>query len=83
MADDYQFRTWLVYLIQWYKLIQTSKEINACLQKLFSGNEMCDDDTDDDTVDADRQHDPCVCHAMQATQEVREHTHMPGFVNFI
>ena len=38
------------------KLLQTLNEINASFQKLLSGNEKCDEDSDD----VDRQHDPYV-----------------------
>ena len=40
------------------KLLHTLNEISTSLQMLLSGNEKCDDDTDDD--DADGQRDPYV-----------------------
>ena len=42
----------LICTLQWYKLLQTSKETNASLQILLSRNEKCNDDTD-----SDEQHD--------------------------
>ena len=41
----------LDYILQCYKLLQTSSEINVSLQILLSGNERCDDDIDDDDAD--------------------------------
>ena len=40
----------------WYKVLQNLNEIYTSLQKLLNGNEKCDDDTNN----ADGQHDPYV-----------------------
>ena len=60
---------WLITNIEldlyflWYKVLQNLNEIHTSLQKLFNGNEKCDDDTDAaaaDDDDAGGQHDPYV-----------------------
>ena len=60
----------LTCIVQWYKLLLTSNKINTSLQKLLSGNETCEDDTD---VDEDGQHEPCVSTMLRRRHKVTKH----------
>ena len=69
---DNSVKIWLILpisnltcILQWYKVLQSLNEITASLQKLLSGNEKCDKDTNGTDDDTDGQMIPmCLpCYA--------------------